>query len=77
VDFDRARRFENEMQAMSRLQHPHCTSVIDFGVDRSPYLVMDFVTGQTLRQALDEGRLAPGRAVNIFRQMLAGLSYAH
>jgi len=34
---------------MSRLAHPACVSVIDFGVDGgAPYLVMDFVTGQTL-----------------------------
>ena len=38
-------RFENEAKAMSRLLHPHCVSVIDFGVEGSPYLVMDFVTG--------------------------------
>src|SRR5947199_8680499 len=45
-------RFENEAKAMSRLAHPHCVSVIDFGVEGAPYLVMDFVTGRTLRDAL-------------------------
>ena len=38
---------------MSRLQHPNCVSVIDFGVDGTPYLVMEFVTGQTVRKALE------------------------
>jgi sulfite reductase (NADPH) flavoprotein alpha-component len=47
-------RFENEAKAMSRLLHPHCVSVIDFGVEGSPYLVMDFVTGRTLREVLLE-----------------------
>src|SRR5262245_28422749 len=56
-------RFENEARAMSRLSHPGCVSVIDFGVDgASPYLVMDFVTGTTLRQAMDRERLPPARA---------------
>jgi len=42
----------NEAKAMSRLLHPNCVSVIDFGVEGSPYLVMDFVTGRTLRDLL-------------------------
>ena len=70
-------RFENEAKAMSRLLHPHCVSVIDFGVEGSPYLVMDFVTGRTLRDLLLEGRLAPSRAMRLSQQLLAGLAHAH
>ncbi|HSZ82997.1 MAG TPA: protein kinase, partial [Polyangia bacterium] len=70
-------RFENEARAMSRLQHPNCVSVIDFGVDGTPYLVMEFVTGQTVRQALAGGRLPPARALHVVRQLLAGLGHAH
>ena len=65
---------------MSRLSHPNCVSVIDFGVDGSPYLVMDFVTGKTLREillGLGGGRFEPARALRIVRQLLAGLGYAH
>jgi serine/threonine-protein kinase len=70
-------RFDNEAKAMSRLQHPHCVSVIDFGVEGTPYLVMDFVTGRTLRQVLEGGRLEVGRTLAIARQLLAGLGHAH
>jgi eukaryotic-like serine/threonine-protein kinase len=70
-------RFENEARAMSRLQHPNCVSVIDFGVDGTPYLVMEFVTGQTVRQALEGGRMPPTRALHVVRQLLAGLGHAH
>jgi serine/threonine-protein kinase len=70
-------RFENEARAMSRLGHPNCVSVIDFGVDVSPYLVMDFVTGTTLRQVMDTGRMPVERALRIVRQLLAGLAHAH
>ncbi|HET6150432.1 MAG TPA: serine/threonine-protein kinase [Polyangia bacterium] len=70
-------RFENEARAMSRLAHPHCVSVIDFGVEGSPYLVMDFVTGQTLRDALGQGPQPPARALHVVRQLLAGLGHAH
>jgi hypothetical protein len=70
-------RFENEARAMSRLQHPNCVSVIDFGVEGTPYLVMDFVTGKTVREALEGGSFAPGRALHVARQLLAGLGHAH
>jgi serine/threonine protein kinase len=70
-------RFETEARAMSRLQHPNCVSVIDFGVEGTPYLVMDFITGKTLRAALAGGRLEPARALRLARQLLAGLGYAH
>jgi tetratricopeptide (TPR) repeat protein len=70
-------RFENEAKAMSRLLHPNCVSVIDFGVEGSPYLVMDFVTGRTLRDLLLEGRLQPARAMRLAQQLLAGLAHAH
>jgi len=64
-------RFENEAKAMSRLLHPHCVSVIDFGVEGSPYLVMDFVTGRTLRDVMLDVRLAPGRTMRLAQQLLA------
>ncbi|HMF44798.1 MAG TPA: serine/threonine-protein kinase [Polyangia bacterium] len=70
-------RFENEAKAMSRLLHPNCVSVIDFGVEGSPYLVMDFVTGRTLRDLMLEGRLAPARTMRLAQQLLAGLAHAH
>ncbi|HEY4188259.1 MAG TPA: protein kinase [Polyangia bacterium] len=70
-------RFETEARAMSRLNHPNCVSVIDFGFEGSPYVVMDFVTGGTLRKVLEWGRLSPARAVAIMRQLLAGVAHAH
>src|SRR4051794_464597 len=71
-------RFENEARAMSRLGHPNCVSVIDFGVEGAPYLVMDFVTGRTVREAMEgQGRQTPARALHIVRQLLAGLAHAH
>jgi eukaryotic-like serine/threonine-protein kinase len=70
-------RFEREARAMSKLSHPYCVSVIDFGVHDEPYIVMDFVTGETLRDLMDRVRIAPQRALQIVRQILAGLSHAH
>ncbi|MCA9679446.1 MAG: serine/threonine protein kinase, partial [Myxococcales bacterium] len=71
-------RFERETRVMSRLAHPHCVSVVDFGVaEGAPYLVMDFVAGVTLRELLDDGPLEVTRAVALTRQVLAGLAHAH
>lgn len=71
-------RFQREARAMSKLSHPYCVSVLDFGVhDNAPYIVMDFVTGDTLREVMDEGRIPARRALDILRQLLAGLSHAH
>ncbi|HEX2658747.1 MAG TPA: serine/threonine-protein kinase [Polyangia bacterium] len=70
-------RFETEARAMSRLSHPNCVSVIDFGVEGAPYLVMDYVTGPTLRKVMEAGPIVPARAVAIVRQLLAGVAHAH
>ncbi|MEY4514973.1 MAG: serine/threonine protein kinase [Pseudomonadota bacterium] len=70
-------RFEREARAMSKLSHPYCVSVIDFGVHDEPYIVMDFVTGETLRDLMDRVRIGPQRAIQLVRQILAGLSHAH
>jgi len=70
-------RFETEARAMSRLAHPNCVSVMDFGVEGAPYLVMDYVTGPTLRKVLESGPIAPTRAIAIARQLLAGVAHAH
>src|SRR5688572_3555764 len=71
------RRFDVEARAMSRLTHPHCVSVIDFGVEGAPYLVMEFVTGRTLREVMNTERLSVPRALRMARQLLAGVAHAH
>src|SRR6185312_8329877 len=70
-------RFENEAKTMSRLAHPHCVSVIDFGVDGAPYLVMDFVTGRTLRDVMLAGPVPMPKVMRIGQQLLSGLAHAH
>jgi serine/threonine-protein kinase len=71
-------RFERETRVMSKLNHPNCVSVVDFGVwQGAPYLVMDYVDGVTLRSVMDAGPLPAARALGIARQILAGLAHAH
>ncbi|MEM9490303.1 MAG: protein kinase, partial [Myxococcota bacterium] len=77
-DADAMARFEREAVVMGKLNHPGCVSVIDFGFDDAPYVVMDFITGRNLKQLLnDEGRLSPARALHITSQILAALAHAH
>jgi hypothetical protein len=72
------RRFQREAVAMSRLHHPHCVAVSDFGVHESrPYLVLEYVPGQNIRKLLEQGPFEPARAVHIALQLLETLTYFH
>src|SRR5438093_1597358 len=71
-------RFERETRVMSKLAHPNCVSVLDFGVWRNaPYLVMEFVDGTTLRARIDRGALQIPLALHFARQIASGLAHAH
>jgi serine/threonine protein kinase len=72
------RRFEREARALSELAHPNVVPVTDSGVDRGvPYLVMELLQGKTLADLIAEGPLPLGRALDIVRQILRGLAFAH
>jgi serine/threonine protein kinase len=71
-------RFGRELQVMSKLTHPNCVSVIDYGIADSPFIVMEFVTGRTLKDMIaSEGRIQPARALLIVSQILNALAHAH
>ena len=72
-------RFRREARAAARLSHPNIVAVFDSGSDADqPYLVMEYVPGQSLAQLLHrQGRLAPGRAVELAIQVCAALAAAH
>lgn len=70
-------RFDVEAHAMSRLNHPNCVSVIDFGVEEVPFLVMDFVAGRSLRFVIESEKLPVARVLGLGRQILSGLAHAH
>jgi tRNA A-37 threonylcarbamoyl transferase component Bud32 len=75
-----SRRFEREAQSASRLNHPNVIAVTDFGRAASGelFLVMEYVTGDSLATLLEHQRVVPWRrAVAIARQMLQALEHAH
>lgn len=74
------KRFEHEAQAVSELDHPNLVAVYGHGKTKSgeSYLLMDFVEGESLARIIErEGALDEPRAIEIFSQICAALSYAH
>ena len=77
-------RFIREIELVARLQHPHILAVFDSGVvdqasaDATPFFVMPYVEGETLRQRLQrEGRLPIEVAVTLASEVADALAYAH
>jgi eukaryotic-like serine/threonine-protein kinase len=73
-------RFTREARAASRLSHPHALNVTDFGEaeDGIVFMIMEYLRGQTLKQAVRaQGPLPLGRVVEIARQIAGALDAAH
>jgi serine/threonine protein kinase len=73
-------RFKKEAEALSCLNHPNILTVFDFGISTQgqPYLVTDYLEGQTLGELLESSQLVPWqRTVQIFMQVCSALSHAH
>jgi len=72
-------RFEREAMAAAHIEHPNVAAATDFGKleDGSFFLVLEYVEGRSLREAIDEGRIELGRACHIARQMASALGGAH
>ena len=77
-DPDRVRRFELEAQAASALNHPNILTVHDIGVEQGvAYLVTELLRGESLRDAISRGAMAPDRAAAVAIQVSRGLAAAH
>ncbi|NOT61328.1 MAG: protein kinase [Acidobacteria bacterium] len=72
------KRFDEERTALARLNHPNIVTIYDGGQsgDR-PFLVMEFLTGQSLKQRMQQGRIQLAEITNIVRQTCAALNAAH
>ncbi|MDQ1438771.1 MAG: eukaryotic-like serine/threonine-protein kinase [Acidimicrobiaceae bacterium] len=73
------RRFRAEAQAAAALNHPNIMRVFDWGEDEDgPYLVLEYLSGGSLRDVLDRGRrLTPAQAASVGGQAAKALDYAH
>jgi eukaryotic-like serine/threonine-protein kinase len=72
-------RFRRELEISRHLQHPGIQRPIEFTTDRSrPYMVMEYVDGETLRAVLSrEKKLPVDKAVDFGLQLAAAMAYAH
>ena len=77
-DADRLRRFEQEARTIAALNHPNILGIHDIGVHGSaPFLVSEFLEGQTLREKLVSGPLSVRRAIEYALGIAQGLTAAH
>src|SRR5271156_1644683 len=72
-------RFRNEVRIARRVSHPNVCRVYDVGdVDGQTFFTMEYVDGEDLASLLRRiGRLPPDKALDIARQLCAGLAAAH
>jgi eukaryotic-like serine/threonine-protein kinase len=71
-------RFKKEALAAGGLNHSGIVSVYDSGEEsNSPYIVMELITGESLRQLLQKGLIPQARALEIVEGILEALEYSH
>jgi eukaryotic-like serine/threonine-protein kinase len=72
-------RFRREVMLAAGLQHPHLLSVLFAGdADGTPFYVMPFVDGESLRRRLESGAAIPiAQVVSILRDVARALAFAH
>ncbi|HEY6360994.1 MAG TPA: serine/threonine-protein kinase, partial [Vicinamibacterales bacterium] len=77
-------RFEREARVVAGLNHPHICTLHDIGTYQAPagqvpvpYLVMEFLNGETLADRLAQGPLAVEEALNCAIQIASALDTAH
>jgi len=73
-----AERFTREAHVLARLNHPHIVTVFDFGT-AGPFcfLLMEFVDGVNLRQAMRTGGFTPTDTLALVQDICAALAFAH
>ena len=71
--------FLNEARTLVRLAHPHIIRLLDYGIkEHTPFLVMDYAPGGTLRERHPRGQQLPlSTVVEYVKQVADALQYAH
>jgi len=71
-------RLLNEARAASRLNHPHIATIYEVSESgETPFIAMELVSGESLKQVLLRGALAPAQLLEVARQIAEGLNEAH
>ncbi|HEV8589159.1 MAG TPA: protein kinase, partial [Pyrinomonadaceae bacterium] len=79
MDQERLPRFRREARSASALTHPNVCVIHEIGEtdDGRPYIAMEYIEGETLRQRLEHRRLKVSEAIDIARQTASALAAAH
>ena len=79
ADDESYRCFRNEVLSLARVSHPHAVRLYDWG--RAPdgqwYIVMEYLTGQSLDDLLKEGPISPERTLQVLDDVAAVLEESH
>jgi serine/threonine protein kinase len=71
-------RFEREARVMAKLNHPNIVTLYDFGQTGGfCFLLMEYVDGVNLAQAMRAGRFTPAQALSVVPKVCEALQYAH
>ena len=72
-------RFEAEREALSRLDHPNITRIIDAGVAENglPYFVMELVKGDSLIDYCDRNKLTVEQRIELLEKVCLAVHHAH
>jgi len=73
------KRFAREAKTMAQLRHPNIITIHDYGdQDGLPFIVMEYLTGETLSQVLEKReRLSLDEALPLLQDLASALDYAH
>ena len=72
-------RFKREGSILARVRHPHIAHLIDAGVSPTghPYLVLEYVDGQSIDRYCDSRGLGVEARLELFLDVLAAVAHAH
>jgi WD40 repeat protein/serine/threonine protein kinase len=72
-------RFAREREILASLNHPHIARLLDAGSteDGQSYLALDYVAGSPLTAHCDECHLSVRERLELYRQVLSAVQYAH
>ncbi len=73
------KRFRHERQILANLEHPNIARLFDGGTtdEGLPYLVMEFIEGETLYRYCDSQKMNLSERLRIFRQICSAVAFAH
>src|SRR4051812_27169193 len=73
-------RFQREAKAAAKMQHPAIVTIFDVGLDDdtgAPFMVLEYLPGESLADRLDRVRFPLARGVQIALDLASALAFAH